>query len=177
MIFWGDVLLHAHSRTQVQIGLSSPESEFYGCCGAAAQLLYFQGLLNFLGYATKGRLMMDANSAIAIATRSGVGSVRHLAAKYLWVQREVESNSFSVENVAGQRNPADLGTTHVDVKVLEFCKDFVGLKAAHLDQQEEQEAKNMVNNIFTRLMLLPATKRHSILKLLVTASTLPTARG
>ena len=35
----------------------------------------------------------------------------------------------------------------------------------------------MVNNIFTGLMLLPATKRHSILKLLVTASTLATAKG
>ena len=108
LIFWSDVLLHAHSRTQVQIGLSSPESEFYGCCGAAADLLYSKGLLNFLGYATKGPLMMDASSAIAIATRSGVGSVRHLAARYLWVQREVESNSFSVEKVAGPRNPADL---------------------------------------------------------------------
>ena len=113
--------------------------------------------------------MMDASSAIAIATRSGVGSVRHLAARYSWVQREVESNSFSVEKVAGPRIPADLGTKHEDVKVLVFCRDFVELKAAHLDQQEEQEAKNMVNNIFTGLMLLPATKRHSILKLLVTA--------
>ena len=119
--------------------------------------LLFKGLLNFLGFATKGRLLMDASSAITIATRSGVGSVRHLAARYLWVQREVENNSFSVEKVAGPRNPADLGTKHVDVKVLEFCRDFVGLKAAHLDQQEEQEAKNMVNNIFTGLMLLPAT--------------------
>ena len=80
------------------------------------------------------------------------------------IQREVESNSFSVEKVAGARNPADLGTKHVDVKVLEFCRDFVGLKAARLDQQEEQEAKNLVNNIFTGLMLLPATTRHSILK-------------
>ena len=159
----------------MQIGLSSPESEFYRCCGAAAELLFYKGLLNFLGYATKGRLMMDASSAIAIVTRSGVGSVRHLAARYLWVQREVESNSFSVEKVAGPRNPADTGTKHVDVNVLEFCRDFVGLKAAHLDQQEEQEAKNMVNNIFTGLML--ATKRHSILKLLVTASTLATAKG
>ena len=61
--------------------------------------------------------------------------------------------------------------------MLEFFRDFVGLKAAHLDQQEEQEAKNMVNNIFTGLMLLPATQRHSILKLLVTASTLATAKG
>ena len=121
--------------------------------------------------------MMDASSAIAIATRSGVGSVRHLAARYLWVQREVENQSFSVEKVAGQRNPADLGTKHVDVKVLEFCRDFVGLKAAHLDEHEEQETKNTVNNIFTGLMLLPATKRHSILKLLMTASTLATAKG
>ena len=121
--------------------------------------------------------MMDASSATAIVTRSGVGSVHHPAARYLWVQREVESNSFSVEKVAGPRNPADLATQHVDVKVLEFCRDFVGLKAAHLDQQEEQEAKNMVNNIFTGLMLLPATKRHSILKLLVTARTLATAKA
>ena len=120
MIFWRDILLHAHSRTQVQIGLSSPESEFYGCCVAAAELLYYKGLLSFLGYATKGRLMMDASSAIAIATRSGVGSVRHLAARYLWVQREVENQSFSVEKVAGQRNPADLGTKHVDVATLLF---------------------------------------------------------
>ena len=126
-----------------------------------------KGLLSFLGYATKGRLMMDASSAIAIATRSGVGSVRHLASRYLWVQREVENQSFSVEKVAGQSNPADLGTKHVDVKVLEFCRDFVGLKAAHLDEQEEQETKNTVNNIFTGLMLLPASKRHSILKLLM----------
>ena len=65
----------------------------------------------------------------------------------------------------------------MDVKVLEFCRDFVGLKAAHLDEQEEQETKNTVNNIFTGLMLVPATKRHSILKLLMTASTLATAKG
>ena len=45
--------------------------------------------------------MMDESSAIAIATRSGVGSVRHLAARYLWVQREVENQSFSVEKVSG----------------------------------------------------------------------------
>ena len=138
LIFWGDVLLHAHSRTQVQIG-QSPNST-----GAAEQqgVAPLQRASDFLGYTTKGRLMMDASSAIEIATRSGVGSVRHLAARHLWVQREVESNSFSVEKVAGPRNPADLGTKHVDVKVLGFCRDFVGLTAAHLDQQEEQEAKN-----------------------------------
>ena len=34
-----------------------------------------------------------------------------------------------------------------------------------------------MNNIFTGLMLLPANKRHSILKLLMTASTLATAKG
>ena len=158
----------------MQIGLSSPESEILRVLRSSSGVAL---RLNFLGYATKGRLMMDASSAIAIVTRSGVGSVRHLAARYLWVQREVESNSFPVEKVAGPRNPADLGTKHVDVKVLEFCRDFVGLKAAHFDQQEEQEAKNMVNNMFTGLMLLPATKRHRILKLLVTASTLATAKA
>ena len=49
--------------------------------------------------------------------------------------------------------------------MLEFCRNFVGLKAAHLYEHEEQEIKK------------PATKRHSILKLLMTASTLATAKG
>ena len=159
-------LVSAHQSLSFMVAVEQQRS----CCT-------YKGLLSFLGYATKGRLMMDASSAIAIATRSGVGSVRHLAARYLWVQREVENQSFSVEKVAGQRNPADLGTKHVDAKVLEFCRDFVGLKAAHLDDHEEQETKNTVNNIFTGLMLLPANKRHSILKLLITASTLATAKG
>ena len=132
-------LVSAHQNLSFMVAVEQQQN----CCTT-------KGLLSFLGCATKGRLMMDASSAIAIATRSGVGSVRHLAARYLWVQREVENQSFSVEKVAGQRNPADLGTKHVDVKVLEFCRDFVGLKAAHLDDHEEQETKNTVNNISHR---------------------------
>ena len=54
LIFWRDVLLQAHSRTQVQTGFSSPESEFYWCCGAAAELLYFRGLSELLGLRHEG---------------------------------------------------------------------------------------------------------------------------
>lgn len=83
LLFWGDVLVHAHSRTQVQIGLSSSEAEFCGCCSTAAALLYVRGLLSFLGFGAKGRMLMGASSAIALATRCGVGAVRHLVARYL----------------------------------------------------------------------------------------------
>ena len=44
-------------------------------CGAAKGLLYYQGLLNFLGYATKGRLMMDRDQRDRHRPRGpGVGS-------------------------------------------------------------------------------------------------------
>lgn len=113
------------------MGLSSAESEFDGCCGAAAELIYIRGLLQFLLHDTKRRLLkllMDASSAIAIATRSRVGAVRHLAARYLWVQSEVEKGAVAIEKVAGPPNPSHVGTKQVDVKTLEFCQDFMGLR-------------------------------------------------
>ncbi len=37
----------------------------------------------------------------------------------LWMQRALEDKMFALSKVAGQANPADLGTKHVDRKTLE----------------------------------------------------------
>ena len=49
-VMWGGFLISCFARTQVLRALSSPESEYYGICGAGAELIYVAGLIEFCGY-------------------------------------------------------------------------------------------------------------------------------
>jgi hypothetical protein len=45
-----------------------------------------------------------------MVAREGVGKVRHLACRTLWIQQEVKNKSMTIKAVAGRDNHADLGT-------------------------------------------------------------------
>ena len=53
---------------------------------------------------------VDSATAKAIASRSGVGKVRHLATEVLWVQEAVKEGRLEVAKVRGDRNGADVLT-------------------------------------------------------------------
>ena len=42
--------------------------------------------------------------------RSGVGKVRHMEAKFLWLQSYVKKNEVELGAIAADDNPADVGT-------------------------------------------------------------------
>ena len=96
-----------NSRTQVQIGLKLPRVPN----STGLLRLYYKGLLNFLGYATKG--LADDGREQRDRHRHEVR--RWLSAPprgrgYLWVQREVERQLvLQLRRSPGPRNPADLG--------------------------------------------------------------------
>ena len=48
-----------------------------------------------------------------MAMRQGVGKVRHLAVRYLWVQAYVKKGLLTVKKERGEDNPADIGAKHV----------------------------------------------------------------
>ena len=56
----------------------------------------------------------DAEAAKGIASRTGLGKLRHIAVHYLWVQERVRSGDICLKKVKGTDNPADLLTKHVD---------------------------------------------------------------
>ena len=58
----------------------------------------------------KLRIWVDSNTAKAITSRLGLGKVRHLEVKYLWVQESYRKKKFEVMKVAGEKNPADVLT-------------------------------------------------------------------
>ena len=75
-----------------------------------------------------GRLILraDAQAAIGICRRSGIGRVRHLAVGQLWIQEWIRDGAVLLQKVAGDRNPADAATKHLDAKRLQRCCATLG---------------------------------------------------
>ena len=55
-------------------------------------------------------LEMDSTAAIGIGNRIGVGSLRHLECKTLWIQDLVQKKQLKIAKIPGRINTADLGT-------------------------------------------------------------------
>ena len=53
------------------------------------------------------RLRTDASAAKGIATRRGLGKVRHIEVNQLWLQEKVNSGEIQVMKVKGEGNLAD----------------------------------------------------------------------
>ena len=101
------------SSTLLSVTLSSGEAEFYGLVKAAGAGLGHQSLLRDLAVDLPVCVFTDSSAAIGIATRSGLGKLRHLETHTLWVQEKVREGAISVRKVHGEVNPADLFTKHL----------------------------------------------------------------
>ena len=110
-IIWvGHMMLTAQSKTQGFHALSSGEAEWYAATSGAAEGLYIMGLLTFFGWELEARVFSDSSAARGIAGRQGVGKVRTLETRTLWLQAKVREGLVKVLAIAGKKNPADLGT-------------------------------------------------------------------
>ena len=81
---------------------------------------------------------MDSAAARGICKREGVGRIRHLSAKILWLQRLIKRGEVELDSVKTADNKADLGTKSFDRKRLAQLRRMVGLIAMG-DQEETDE--------------------------------------
>lgn len=110
LVVLGGGVLRSWSNRQATTALSSAEAEFYSAAKAAAELLAVQSFMNDLGWHAVLRLMVDASAAQAMAARQGIGKVRHLEVRHLWLQEVVKRGAIKVRKVQGRKNPADVLT-------------------------------------------------------------------
>eukprot|EP00973_Karenia_brevis_P088012 12207181-Karenia_brevis.AAC.1 len=61
----------------------------------------------------------DSSAAKSFVCRRGLGKMRHLEMRDLWLQKEVYDGKPIVEKVPGEENPADLMTKVLAVKDIE----------------------------------------------------------
>ena len=97
--------------------MSSGEAEFYGAVRGASAGLGMRALYSDIGYALPLRLWTDSSAAIGIASRQGLGKLRHVECTSLWLQQRLRHKDLEIRKIAGESNPADLYTKFIESKV------------------------------------------------------------
>ena len=113
-IKYGKHLLDTSCAKQSIVALSSGEAEFYAITRGSAAGMMVQNILQEIGCKTKLVCLTDSSAAKGICHRRGVGRVKHLALKELWVQDRVDKGELTVKKVGTDENWGDLGTKALD---------------------------------------------------------------
>ena len=119
----GGHVVKVWSTTQATIALSSAEAELIAAVRGAAEGLAMKSILSDLGEECSLRIFLDSSAAIGICRRTGVGKIRHLDTRLLWIQELVRDGRLDVSKVPGVENPADLMTKHLGAQcIFEYCR-------------------------------------------------------
>ena len=100
--------LETYSSTQPLIALSAGEAEYYGIVKAGCVGLGIQSLFRDLGIEVEVHINTDSSTGKSIASRKGVGKVRHLDTRELWIQERVARGDLRLKKVPGEENLADI---------------------------------------------------------------------
>ena len=97
------------SRMQPVIALSSGEAELYASVTGMSRFLGLVNLARELRGEAWGQLShcVDASACKSLIMKTGVGGIKHVEAKYLWIQEAVEKKKIKVHNIARAKNVAD----------------------------------------------------------------------
>ena len=144
-------LAKSWSSTQPNPALSSGEAEYYGVVKAAGVGLGYQALILDLGIELPLRLWTDSSAAIGVTSRQGVGKIRHLDTRTLWVQQAVRTGRIEVRKVKGTENPADLFTEHLPTA--EKLEQLVGLFGGRFEKGRAECAPKMRRDRLTQTTL------------------------
>ena len=111
MHFLNNAFVYGSSRSQKTISLSSCESEPHSLVSCMCDGLFIVACAEFvLGEKLEHVQYTDSSSARQLASRQGVGKVRHLSGKILWVQEKVNEGTVNLRQVPTIWNVADIGT-------------------------------------------------------------------
>ena len=76
--------------------------------------LVLKNLCRDLGRDLAAHMAGDASAASGIGARRGVGKIRHLEKRTLWLQKHITEKEIVPRRGKCSENLSDLGTTHLD---------------------------------------------------------------
>ena len=101
------------SATQGAVALSSAEAEFYAMVEGTLRAKWARTVaeeLGFRGMCSVIKLETDSKAAKEFVARRGLGKMRHIEVRELWLQKEVSEGKVKVVKVLGRVNPVDFMT-------------------------------------------------------------------
>ena len=102
LMMLGDHPVKSWSSTQTVIALSTGEAELYAINKATASGIGAQSILSDLGMNLDIVIYTDATSGKAMASRRGLGKVRHIAVNELWIQEHVQNKTLMIKKIRNQ---------------------------------------------------------------------------
>ena len=124
-------VLGCWSCTQSIIALSSAESEYVAIVRGSAEGIGLRSVCEDFRTEMKLRVWTDSSAARSICLRQGIGHVKHLSTKILWVQQRVKKKELEVCKEKTEDNTADLMTKYLSKERTEFLMSRLNLEARY----------------------------------------------
>ena len=172
----GSHVVRTTSTTQATLKLSSGESEYNGIVKGASHALGMRSVLEDLGQNSNYSLDIgtDSTAARGMCNRKGIGKVRHLGRRLLWVQQRHANGDLGISKVKGTENEPDILTKHVSQAECEAAMQRMNLEfRGSLDRpaapkiRSDDVAHAQLNNIIAKRFDISAgdeSKEDSIIK-------------
>ena len=130
------------STTQPVVATSSAEAELYSMTEGASRGLGFQSMLREMGVEAAMTVLTvwtDSSAAKAFASTRGLGRMRHVEVKDLWLQALVKEGRVVLRKVSGNRNPADVMTKYHDRATVTRLLALVGINVVPAELPDRAE--------------------------------------
>ena len=111
------------------------EAEYYGLVTGACEAKDEQSFAFDLGCKLKVRIFMDSTIGMIPGNHSGLGGMKHIHAKFLWVQDETQEKRIVVLKVGTKENFSDVLTKPVTAETMNRLLIGMGFE---IGQQIEQ---------------------------------------
>ena len=154
------LMVSSSSRTQRSISLSTAEAEFNAATSTMCDALYIRNILAGLLPDEKVylRLLCDSAAARGIIAKSGVGRIKHLDGKMLWLQSKRREPGIGCAAVSTVYNISDIGTkalSRTRINFLHFCAGICDEEGNPVGAAEaaEEERRLEVSNAIRRIQV------------------------
>ena len=113
------------------MALSSAEAEFYAMVDCVIKAKWVGTIAREMGLGEVDKVLVlgtDSSAAKSFVSRRGLGRMRHIEVRDLWLQIEVAAGRVKVVKVKGDENPADLMTKFLKVEEIRERLERMGIR-------------------------------------------------
>ena len=100
------------SKTQLVVAMSSGEAELNAVLKGSSEGLGVATMMSELDFHMKVKVKTDSSACVGMTHRQGVGRIKHLEVKSLWIQEAVKAGKVKVEKLPRLSNFSDVLTHH-----------------------------------------------------------------
>ena len=105
----------SRSATQQVAALPTEGAELRGVAEGAGVLIGAISMMRDLGISANGVLCANSSAAKGVVSRRGLGRVKHVDVRNMWIQNVARSGRAAIVKIPGGENAADVLTKHLDV--------------------------------------------------------------